>query len=312
MHKVVSCALMVGYLGMGCSAGDVGESVVGEDIEPGAVQQPIRNADGPGDAGFALGLTITFEEAGSTNTKTGSCTGVALTPHWILTSAHCLRLSLDGKEYRARRVRAYRQPYFDQYDKQEIYNGRVGYKVPKNWDPMTLNPEDSDIGLMKLAEGTMSPSPHEWGRIYDDSLWDLWYEVDGEFTATGWGLGNTNTTSCSLSSLKPRTGRVSTWGLTGSMTLGYQDLGTNLCEGDSGGPWWGQPSGSRYKLTWGITSRGPKFDCSYQCVGTNEIVAAVYPGVWLDWIEAASTEARLPLDCRRYTSGGWSYQRCYE
>ncbi len=283
-------------------------------LEPTQKKYAIRGSDGPGDASFSVGIVMTqLDVSNSANSRTFQCTAVALSPHWLLTAAHCIRIFQDGVSWRSRDVEVWRQTQSGNSNTELVYGGRMGFKLPSGWDPVNM-PLKYDIGLIKLTEAAMNPSPHSWGRIYDGSRDDLWNYLAAEnIVIGGWGQGNTTQTNCNLTSMVPRSGQLSISSLNAETIVGIQDQYENICVGDSGGPWWDKPTGSSYKLTWGINSRGDSLDeCGNRCIADGDPAYAVYPGSWIDWIEDATSDARLPLDCKRYVSGDWYYQRCYE
>ena len=302
-----ACLVAAGGL-LGCSddgAGDEDNGVAEEGFD--SIQSELR---GGWTASTDMALSLRFPVYRRSNNQQygyAYCTGVALSPHWILTSAHCLDYIWNGVEVVAnQRGSIYRN---NSGSAQKIYdNGAWQARIPASWDAWDQE-VGLDFGLIRLLDGALTTYPM-WGRIIDEGHHNLWDFMNSGLYVSGFGYGSASETSCSLS-LLPRTGVLARWYYGISEVGGYQNFGDTICVGDSGGPWY-QHVGSRY-LMFGLTSRGTNVttDCSDQCIGSGETVRAANIAQRIDWIESATANGGLPLDCRLYAVYNSGNQKYY-
>jgi hypothetical protein len=251
-----------------------------------------------------------------------SCTGVALSQHWIVTAAHCLRdRSKQTDEIEVDLGKGTTPLYAEgpaSYYNHPDYDHRVVF----------LGDRGDDVGLVRLyGEGIF---PERRAKIYhgeeveDPSRWKDGARI---FFAAGYGFGTEPGGSDDCDAGVPGTKRLGRFKLTGNTddngTLGFGNPiavearnagfgGVNrLCEGDSGSPWafsiGNQPDGE--KLVFGIF--GGNGRRSSPTHGNNYWAALLTAR--MKFVTETTASKGLPISCPIYDRGSiYSYRQCTE
>lgn len=241
------------------------------------------------------------------------CSGLVISRHWILTSAHCLR----GRSINTYNVRVVRTNAAGTND--TLYPvGAASFSNHPDYDERfgTID-RGNDIGLVRLYDnGLSSATP---ARIYDGFIkGDGWKGRHDRFGVHGYGQSNvagSNDCSASVSGVK-RFG----WFDLGGSTVDAGWLGTGdpqavsapdgtsrLCHGDSGAPWgFDGPLGS---LAFALQS-GPGARLHGVLGGSDQWATLIRPKV--GWMTDTSRAKGLPLTCYQYTQFALVYVSCAE
>lgn len=156
------------------------------------------------------------------------CTASVLTPHWLLTAAHCVK-----SWTRHQRISAQVQMVTKSGSTSEIYKGtaRVYYHTHYQGDV------ENDIGLVYLEQAPIDISKTGTARLWGyDSPWASSMESDRKMTVVGWGLGDPD---CKAGTSAKRVGTGFLIEKASRTALSVEaDYGrTHTCGGDSGAPW---------------------------------------------------------------------------
>lgn len=241
------------------------------------------------------------------------CTGLAISPHWVLTAAHCTRDFTSGVRV-TNALKVYSTN--NSYDNVLIYGQTAAFADAMfirhpSWDGSGTDKHD-DVALIKLYgrgldDGdTLDPFS---ARIFWDSRepWKSSYSGDRDFNVAGYGYGPDSCTD-SDSDLVKRLGRFqldpSIPNYSTSYTAKAQTpYGQDICPGDSGAPWLLSRTGW---YAFAIHSG----EAPTQEVGGQEFGTLIRPK--MAWIESTAA-ARLPaLHCANYVWAGWTYRQCDE
>lgn len=333
MRRLTIATLWVSSL-MACAETEPVDNDPGTEAAPsrelGETQHEVRSAFSADNTYHTVGLTFTQRAVGGTATRSSRCSGAALSPHWILTAAHCLR----DYEPATSTIWEVTFPITVTVMKSggglaQAYWGEFEGHIPTTWNPRTM-PLREDVALVFLSGGPMTPLPPDWTRIYDDSITDLMWVAQGSWTGTpttqyaGWGTGNTgaNQGCPSLTSVgQPRKGKLT---LTSSISNGdgataKNDQQSTTCGGDSGGPWYVNIGST--ELTFAITSQVdlPYACVTAQCVAPNKnSYAPLLTDGWIPWIEQTTAQTAFRVICRAHVLTAWDgvtqiqYRRCSE
>lgn len=233
------------------------------------------------------------------------CTAEALTPHWLLTAAHCLH----GKDEVAagRLVRAVNPATGTT---SVVYDGRARYILYPDYvhdDPVRVH----DIALVQLLDGNGLSLP-SYARIFHDARepWVAGFTGSRRFEVAGFGLGTDPGGSSECDDGAIGTKRLGTeLELTGTSTfadgapakvagkyVGVQQL----CDGDSGSPWMLRRGGTLMQFAIHSGDRGK----------LNGNKAATLVGPKLDWVMAHTFFRGRPVECFDDTRGGFRFLSC--
>ena len=259
---------------------------------------PITNA--PQTTEMPWSVRIDFSAIGGTSGST--CTGSALTAHWIITAAHCLR----GKSVGNTEVAIL---YVDSGGVQRVAyaRGRASYYNHPDYggtsDERIIGDRGDDIGLIRLYGAGLSPEQN--APIYSGKQkpWNLSGKPEADVFVAGYGKnsGVGGTESCS-SAANDGIKRLGKFALTGDTdddgffgtgpAIAIQasnKYGHQICDGDSGAAWavlrWGRylvlgvHSGSRTSTSW-----------------TDKKWAAVVDQKF-NWIVKTTRDKGLPIVC---------------
>ncbi len=256
-------------------------SIPVSDIEPAALdRQEITNASTTADGAFVVHLA-------------GGCTASILSRHWLLTAAHCV----DGwKDNGPMTVK-------DGTGKQ-IFAGRASTFMHPDYEGWTdwwlfgkTSDTDHDVALVQLQRAGIE-GPIETAALFTD--WRL--EVGESVAVIAFGLGTTvgGSSDCGDGETGTKRKKVYLLKTVASRKLEI-DYGTSkICDGDSGSPWLRFLDGE--EMIAGVTANvRPINDAD---------AARLRPN--MDWFEATTAAAGVPLSCPVYHAQGYEYRRCFE
>jgi len=250
----------------------------------------------------------------------GECTGLAISPHWVLTAAHCTKTFTNGTRLGGV-VRVYATN--KSYDEVQIYGLGGAYADAMfirhpSWNG-TGEDKNDDVALIKLYGRGMSDGdtidPFS-ARIFWDSRepWKASFSGNRDFQVAGYGLGggvgdpaNCETAGGASDGMK----RLGTFRLDPTIpnysstytAKAVTPYGQDICGGDSGAPWLLNRTGW---YAFAIHSgQAPEPE-----LGGPEFGTLIRPK--MAWIESTAA-ARLPaLSCSNYVWNGWTYRQCDE
>jgi Trypsin len=233
------------------------------------------------------------------------CTAEVLTPHWLLTAAHCLHGKPEvssGRTVRAVNPASGITSF--------IYSGSARYILYPDYvhdDPIRVH----DIALVQLLDGNGIIMP-SYARIYRDGRepWAASFSGSRRFEVAGFGLGTDPGGSSTCEDGMIGVKRLGTeFELTGQSHMadfapakvaarftGVQQL----CDGDSGSPWLLRRGGTLMQFAIHSGSRGK----------LNGDKAATLVGPKLDWILAHTFFRGRPVECREDTRDGFRFLSC--
>lgn len=280
-----SFALLV--LALGASLQAAGCAEPEDPSSPASDPQSLSNSALAPDATYAVYLQLPL----------GTCTGIVLSQHYILTAGHCLESNREVDLT----VRSGTQ------GEVTLYRGRANVGVHPSYR------EDDghwmyDAGLILLQGGGMSTVPEVRFYAGTDAPWT---QPDGLFQGVGYGRGSEPGDAQNCSDYARfgarRRGNFHFLGrgeVVGGVWCAFdaQSSVRSLCPGDSGGPLVLNRGGRPY--VFGITSR------SYLRAGapvTGILTEPNFPD-----IELGSRQAGRPLSCPIRNEGGLSFRVCSE
>lgn len=280
-----SFALLV--LALGASLQAAGCAEPEDPSSPASDPQSLSNSALAPDATYAVYLQLPL----------GTCTGIVLSQHYILTAGHCLESNREVDLT----VRSGTQ------GEVTLYRGRANVGVHPSYR------EDDghwmyDAGLILLQGGGMSTVPEVRFYAGTDAPWT---QPDGLFQGVGYGRGSEPGDAQNCSDYARfgarRRGNFRFLGrgkVVGGVWRAFdaQSSVRSLCPGDSGGPLVLNRGGRPY--VFGITSR------SYLRAGapvTGILTEPNFPD-----IELGSRQAGRPLSCPIRNEGGLSFRVCSE
>lgn len=241
----------------------------------------------------------------------GSCSGITLTRHWVLTSAHCLR----GRSVSTYRVQVLATPA--PATTQVVYpTGTARFHNHPDYDEAlgTLD-RGNDVGLVQLGGAGLSTFTP--ARIYDGPIrGDRWQGHQATVAVHGYGRTNVaGSSSCGPAgsggtkrfgwiALTGTTIDAGTFGTGEPLAVQAREGNQHICEGDSGGTW--AIDGPNGPLAFALTSGpGARFHNL-----TDPWATLIRPK--LGWAQTTGTAKGTPFTCTSTTQYALSFITCAE
>jgi hypothetical protein len=214
-----------------------------------------------------VGLMVAYDESG---TPLWRCSGTLIAPELFLTAGHCTENPAERVEiwFGADLTNAALHDYPREGDAGEGDVGGTPYTHPE-YDPNAFFTHD--LGVVVLDEPVYMA---EYGQLPEEGQFDFLAkrrgQVNGTFTAVGYGLQNANANHLSALRLRmlarPRL-IIMNNGFTGDFSILMSNNANTggTCFGDSGGPLF--YGGDQSNLLVGVTSYG----INSQCAGTGGV-----------------------------------------
>jgi hypothetical protein len=305
MRRVLICWLS---LVLPTACGDPGEP----EPAPSKITQAIQGGR-DSEAPFSVGLDMRMVRSDGLP-GSAQCSGVALSPHWILTAAHCMKTRDGAYDVTSPGGKVFRQISATQTG-QQVFDGDWQWSVPSGYNAANLAASTPfDIAIVRLSGAGLSATPESWGLLYDDDPSRLFQYLTTFIEVAGWGWSNyLAPDSCPLDLLKPRSGFLSKPVSWYNAIRGVQNLGANLCGGDSGGPWftWFDTK----EITFGLSSGTPgpaTPNCgTKKCIPPGSTVEGPMVTFWTSWIISNSSSPPHALTCTRLSTVASNDQTYY-
>jgi trypsin len=274
----------------------------------------VTNAPASSHMPWAVGLALRKSNDHRTGLAGAElCSGSALSQHWILTAAHCLR----GKTNESHRIRVYTE-VGDLYEGKASYYNHPDYAGEGDWG--------DDLGIVRLYEDGLLPELQakvENGPNVEDP--DRWRNGGQIFLIAGFGRGTDPSRGRSCDDDDARSGvrRIARFKLTGTtddngvfglgnpIAVEAEPILNEACPGDSGAPW-AFASGAN-------PANDPRVFAVHSGKGSKspwhgyDDWAALVPAR-MRWVTDKAFAKGLPLNCPSYGERGeyGSYRRCSE
>lgn len=259
---------------------------------------PVTNA--PQSTEMPWSVRLDFAPVGgSVNYR---CTGSALTAHWIVTAAHCLRgRSVHNSEVAVFNVSATGALQLAYAQGRASYYNHPDYGGTS--DERIIGDRADDLGLIRLYGAGMSPEQNAPLYSGKQKPWEYDGTSLADIYVAGYGLGSGpgETQDCD-NAASDGVKRLGTIALTGDHdddgffgtgpTIAVQasnKYGNQICDGDSGAAWAVSRAG-RY-LVFGIHS-GSRTSTSWT---SKKWAAVVEPK--FNWILKTTRDKGLPIEC---------------
>lgn len=246
----------------------------------------------------------------SDGASVGTCSGLTLTRHWVLTSAHCLR----GRSVSTSRVQVSRTiaPSVNEV----VYpTGPARFHNHPDYDERlgTID-RGNDVGLVQLqGDGQRAFTA---GRIYDGpTRGDGWKDSRATVAVHGYGRpGVPGSSTCAATgsgtkrfgwiTLTGDTVDAGTFGTGEPLAVEGHETNQRICEGDSGGTW--SIDGPAGPLAFALTSGpGARFHDL-----TSPWATLIRPK--LAWAQQQGTAKGQPFTCTTRTQYALQYLTCAE
>lgn len=247
----------------------------------------------------------------SDGSHVGMCSGLSLTRHWVMTSAHCLK----GRSVSTYQVRVSRANTSGGNDTVYAQGAASFYNHPDYDEAFGTIDRGNDIGLVKLyGAGLSTFTP---ARIYDGVIrGDGWKGRHDRVAVHGYGRTNqAGSSACGPSStsgtkrfgwitLSGSTFDAGTFGTGEPLAVQGKEGTQKLCHGDSGGPW--SMDGPAGPLAFALNSGpGARFHNL-----TDPWATLIRPK--LGWAQTTAAAKGVPFTCTSQSQFALAFIACAE